>query len=51
MWLIDAATLKRIGFLHTGAGALGLYASRDAKDLYVYDRDAGAVSVISFVTN
>ena len=51
VWLIDATALKRIGFLHTGAGAHGLYASRDAKNLYVSDRDAGAVSVISFATN
>ena len=50
VWLIDAATMQRVGFVKTGAGAHGLYASRDAKVLYVSDRDAGAVSVISFAT-
>ncbi len=49
-WLIDAATMQRVGFIKTGAGAHGLYPSRDAKDLYVSDRDAGAVSVVSFAT-
>ena len=48
VWLIDAHTFKRIGFIPTGAGAHGLYVSRDSRDLYVSDRDEGAVSVISF---
>ena len=47
VWLIDAHTFKRIGFIPTGAGAHGLYVSRDSRDLYVSDRDEGAVSVIS----
>jgi len=48
VWLIDAHTFKRIGFIPTGAGAHGLYVSRDSRDLYVSDRDEGAVSVVSF---
>ncbi len=48
VWVIDAHTFRRIGFIHTGAGAHGLYPSRNAKDLYVSNRLAGTVSVISF---
>jgi YVTN family beta-propeller protein len=48
VWVIDAHTFKRIGFIPTGAGAHGLYVSRDSRDLYVSDRDEGSVSVISF---
>jgi YVTN family beta-propeller protein len=48
VWLIDANTFEKVGFLATGAGAHGLYASRDSKSLYVSNRDAGSVSVVSF---
>jgi DNA-binding beta-propeller fold protein YncE len=48
VWVIDAHKLKRVGFIRTGAGAHGLYVSRDSKYLYVSDRTEGAVSVISF---
>jgi YVTN family beta-propeller protein len=48
VWLIDAHSFKRIGFIPTGAGAHGLYASRDSRYLYVSNRDEGSVSVISF---
>jgi YVTN family beta-propeller protein len=48
VWLIDAHSFQRIGFIPTGAGAHGLYASRDSHDLYVSNRDEGSVSVISF---
>jgi YVTN family beta-propeller protein len=48
VWLVDAATFKRVGFIATGAGAHGLYVSRDSRYLYVSDRTEGAVSVISF---
>jgi DNA-binding beta-propeller fold protein YncE len=37
-------------FMHTGAGAHGLYPSRDARDLYVTNRREGSISVISFAT-
>ncbi len=50
VWLVDARTFKRIGFVATGAGAHGLYPSRDAKQLYVSNRNEGSISVISFKT-
>jgi YVTN family beta-propeller protein len=48
--LIDARTFTEIGWIHTGAGAHGLYPSRDAKSLYVSNRIAGTISVIDFAT-
>jgi YVTN family beta-propeller protein len=50
VWVVSAHSFKVIGFVKTGAGAHGLYASRDARFLYVSDRAAGAVSVLSFAT-
>jgi YVTN family beta-propeller protein len=50
VWEISSHTFNLIGFIKTGAGAHGLYASRDDQFLYVSDRSAGAVSVISFRT-
>jgi YVTN family beta-propeller protein len=48
VWLVDAGTFKRIGFIRTGAGAHGLYVSRNSRDLYVSNRTEGSISVISF---
>jgi DNA-binding beta-propeller fold protein YncE len=48
VWLIDARTLRVVRFLPTGAGAHGLYPSRDALRLFVSNRSAGTVSVLSF---
>ena len=50
VWEIDPATFRVLGFLHTGAGAHGLYPSRNARFLYVSNRLAGSVSVVSFHT-
>ncbi|HYZ81967.1 MAG TPA: YncE family protein [Solirubrobacteraceae bacterium] len=50
LWEIDPRTFRVIGFLRTGAGAHGLYPSRDAKDMYVSNRQAGTISVVSFKT-
>jgi YVTN family beta-propeller protein len=50
VWLIDAATMAVIRFQPTGAGAHGLYPSRDAKLLYVSNRGEGTISVLSFAT-
>ena len=50
VWEINPRTFKVMGFMHTGAGAHGLYPSRNAKFLYVSNRQAGSVSVISFAT-
>ncbi len=50
VWIIDASTFKVIGKIPTGAGAHGLYPSRDATHLYVSNRDEGTVSLIDFAT-
>jgi YVTN family beta-propeller protein len=49
--IIDAERFVPTGFVPTGQGAHGLYPSRDAKLLYVSNRDEGTVSVISFAEN
>ncbi len=43
---IDGATMRPTGIIHTGAGAHGVYPSRDGRLLYVSNRDAGTVSVV-----
>jgi YVTN family beta-propeller protein len=48
VWEISARTMHKIGFIHTGTGAHGLYASRDDKVLYVSNRGEGSISLISF---
>ena len=50
LWEIDPETFKVVGFLRTGAGAHGLYPSRDARVMYVSNRAAGSISVVSFKT-
>jgi DNA-binding beta-propeller fold protein YncE len=50
LWEIDPNTFRIIGFLRTGAGAHGLYPSRDARSMYVSNRSAGTISVVSFAT-
>jgi YVTN family beta-propeller protein len=50
VWKVDGGRLKVEGFVRTGAGTHGLYPSRDGKDLYVANRSAGTVSVLSFAT-
>ena len=50
VWVISAQSFDVTGFIKTGAGAHGLYPSRDDRFLYVSDRAAGAVSVLSFAT-
>jgi DNA-binding beta-propeller fold protein YncE len=50
LWEFNAASFRRIGFIRTGEGAHGLYPSRDARDLYISNRVAGTVSVLSFAT-
>lgn len=48
--LIDAQSLKLVGFIRTRADAHGLYVSRDTGDLYVSNREGGAITVIDFGT-
>jgi YVTN family beta-propeller protein len=50
VWEVDASSMKKIGFIPTGMGTHGLYASRDAKLLYVSNRGEGSISLISFAT-
>lgn len=50
LWEIDPDRFRVIGFLRTAAGAHGLYPSRNAKLMYVSNRVAGSISVISFKT-
>ena len=50
LWEIDPNRFRVVGFLPTGAGAHGLYPSRNARYLYVSDRLAGAISVVDFRT-
>jgi DNA-binding beta-propeller fold protein YncE len=50
VWEVDPASFRVVGFLHTGAGAHGLYPSRDGRSLYVSNRAAGSISVVSFKT-
>jgi DNA-binding beta-propeller fold protein YncE len=50
VWLIDAHRMRKERFQRTGAGAHGLYPSRDSKLLYVSNRAGGTISLISFRT-
>jgi YVTN family beta-propeller protein len=47
VWLIDAARFRKIGFIPTGLGAHGLLISRDARYVFVSNRNAGSISVIA----
>ncbi len=51
VYTINGDTFTVTGFVATGRGAHGLYVSRDSKDLYVTNRDAGTISVLDFATN
>ena len=50
VYLIDGERFTVLGFLPTGKGAHGLYASRDSRVLYVSNRGEGSISVIDFAT-
>ena len=50
VYLIDPELFKVIGFIPTGDGTHGLYASRDSRLLYVSNRGEGSISVIDFAT-
>ncbi len=51
VYTIDGDRFAVTGFVPTGAGAHGLYVSRDSKVLYVTNRDAGTISLLNFATN
>jgi YVTN family beta-propeller protein len=48
VWEINPYTFRVRGFLHTGAGAHGLYPSRNASVMYVSNRIAGTISLVDF---
>ncbi len=50
VWIVDGDRLRTLGFVATGGGAHGLYASRDSKVLYVSNRHEGTITVLSFAT-
>lgn len=50
VFLVNGDTFQKIGFLATGKGAHGLYASRDSKSLYVSNRGEGSISLIDFAS-
>jgi DNA-binding beta-propeller fold protein YncE len=50
VWLVDGERLRVLGFVRTGRGAHGLYASRDSRVLYVSNRGEGSISLLSFAT-
>jgi YVTN family beta-propeller protein len=50
LYLVGGAPLRVRGFVRTGAGAHGIYPSRDARFLYVSNRAAGTVSVLDVAT-
>jgi len=51
VWVVDGDRLAVRSFLPTGAGAHGLYVSRDSKQLYITNRGEGSISVLDFATN
>jgi DNA-binding beta-propeller fold protein YncE len=54
VWLVQGGALgdppRLAGFVATGKGTHGLYASRDSRYLYVSNRGEGSVSVLSFAS-
>ncbi len=46
VWVVDATARKVATFVRTGKGAHGIYPSRDAKRLFVSNRDGASVSVL-----
>ncbi len=51
VYTLDGDRFAVTGFVPTGAGAHGLYVSRDSKVLYVTNRNAGTISLLDFATN
>jgi YVTN family beta-propeller protein len=50
VWEIDATTFAVRRLIPTGAGAHGIYPSRDGRSMYVSNRDAGTISVLDAAT-
>jgi YVTN family beta-propeller protein len=50
VWVLDGNQFSTPSFVPTGAGAHGLYPSRDSRYLYVANRGEGTISLLSFTT-
>lgn len=50
LWVLNGDTFTAPTFVPTGAGAHGLYVSRDSRYLYVANRGEGSVSLLEFAT-
>ena len=50
VWVVDATSLRVDRFIRTGLGAHGIYPSRDARRLFVSNRDEGTVTVLDATT-
>ncbi|WP_449341734.1 YVTN family beta-propeller repeat protein [Streptacidiphilus alkalitolerans] len=50
VWELNGDTFSTPVLLKTGAGAHGLYVSRDSASLYISNRGEGSVSVLDFAT-
>jgi YVTN family beta-propeller protein len=50
VWVLDGDRFSAPTFMATGAGAHGLYVSRDSKVLYITNRGEGSISVLDFAT-
>ncbi|MGB8384880.1 MAG: hypothetical protein WCG47_27200, partial [Dermatophilaceae bacterium] len=50
VWILNAATMTVERFQPTGAGAHGIYPSRDAHSVYVSNRDEGSITVLDATT-
>jgi YVTN family beta-propeller protein len=50
VWVLDGDKFSTPSFVPTGAGAHGLYPSRDSRYLYVANRGEGSISLLSFAT-
>ncbi|MGE0878732.1 MAG: hypothetical protein AB7L13_07575 [Acidimicrobiia bacterium] len=46
IWEVDGERLEVMRFIPTGAGAHGIYPSRDTKYMYISNRHAGSISVM-----
>jgi YVTN family beta-propeller protein len=51
VWILDGDHFTTPTFLATGAGAHGLYVSRDSTRLFITNRGEGTISVLDFATN
>ncbi len=51
IYLFDAATMEYQTFIYTGAGAHGLYFTRDSERLLVTNRHEGSISVFDWKAN